>query len=162
LRLGLDRYVAFWAEIQRALTGEYVSVMRKRLHYDPIPPLHSISRGAKIFIAMNEEVFESVLSNLLDNAQQHGGTVARICADIAATGKTPQAISTLSDNGPGISAANASKVFEPFFTTARKNGGTGLGLAVVKSLLAATHHGDIQLLPSAAGTAMQLSMPIRT
>ncbi|MCC7222038.1 MAG: HAMP domain-containing histidine kinase, partial [Candidatus Contendobacter sp.] len=66
-----------------------------------------------------------------------------------------------SDNGPGISAANAARVFEPFFTTARAQGGTGLGLAVVKSLVNA-HRGAIELADSAAGTRVRISLPLVT
>ncbi len=64
----------------------------------------------------------------------------------------------ISDDGPGISPANAARVFEPFFTTARARGGTGLGLAVVRSLLAA-HGGDIELGDSAAGTRLRVRLP---
>ncbi len=67
----------------------------------------------------------------------------------------------VSDNGPGISATNAARVFEPFFTTARAQGGTGLGLAVVKSLVNA-HRGAIELVDSAAGTRVRISLPLTT
>ncbi|MFT3691021.1 ATP-binding protein [Paenirhodobacter sp.] len=48
------------------------------------------------------------------------------------------------DDGRGISAGNATRIFEPFFTTRRALGGTGMGLAVVRNLLAA-HRADITL-----------------
>lgn len=51
---------------------------------------------------------------------------------------------TVEDDGPGISTGNASQVFEPFFTTRRDMGGTGMGLAIVKTLLLA-HGGQISL-----------------
>jgi len=107
-------------------------------------------------VAMAEDVLESMLSNLLDNARQHGGDAVTV----AVTCPTPAALLIeISDNGPGISAANAARVFEPFFTTARAQGGTGLGLAVVKSLVNA-HRGVIDLGESATGTRIQIRLPL--
>lgn len=44
----------------------------------------------------------------------------------------------VSDTGPGISDGNAGRIFDRFFTTARDRGGTGLGLPIMRSRLAAT------------------------
>src|SRR5579862_2947972 len=55
-------------------------------------------------------------------------------------GKKWQRIS-ITDNGPGIPAADLSKVFLPFFTT--KSEGTGLGLAVVQKI-ALQHGGSVE------------------
>jgi signal transduction histidine kinase len=49
---------------------------------------------------------------------------------------------SIRDNGPGIDAATAQKVFEPFFTS--RSNGTGLGLAVTKKLVE-RHGGTIEL-----------------
>lgn len=43
---------------------------------------------------------------------------------------------TISDNGSGISKAEAEKIFTPSFTT--KTGGMGLGLAIVQSIIEST------------------------
>lgn len=114
-------------------------------------------------VAMTEDVLESILSNLLDNARQHGGDTATltVACPPPRTGIAATLIIEVSDNGPGISAANAARVFEPFFTTARAQGGTGLGLAVVKSLVNA-HRGAIELVDSAAGTRVRISLPLVT
>lgn len=110
-----------------------------------------------VIVAMTEDVLESILSNLLDNARQHGGDVATV----AVTRLAPESavLIEISDNGPGISAANAARVFEPFFTTARRQGGTGLGLAVVKSLVTA-HGGSIELGESTAGVRLRIRLPL--
>ncbi|MDG4549024.1 MAG: HAMP domain-containing sensor histidine kinase [Candidatus Contendobacter sp.] len=111
-------------------------------------------------VAMAEDVLESILGNLLDNARQHGGdtvTVAVTCPP-PRHGTDAALLIEVSDNGPGISAANAARVFEPFFTTDRARGGTGLGLAVVKSLLTA-HRGAIELGESATGTRLRIRLP---
>jgi two-component system, OmpR family, sensor kinase len=48
------------------------------------------------------------------------------------------------DDGRGISPGNRERVFEPFFTTGRETGGTGMGLSIVRNILAA-HGGEISL-----------------
>jgi signal transduction histidine kinase len=59
----------------------------------------------------------------------------------------------------GVSPANAGKIFLPFFTTHREDGGTALGLGIVKSLLSA-YHGEIGLEDAAdADRFLGLSIP---
>ncbi|HQC73435.1 MAG TPA: ATP-binding protein, partial [Candidatus Competibacteraceae bacterium] len=106
-------------------------------------------------VAISEDALESILSNLLDNARQHGADVLTLrCSSRAAL-----ACIEISDNGPGISAANAARVFEPFFTTARARGGTGLGLAVVRALLKA-YRGRIELLDGGPGARLRIELPL--
>jgi two-component system OmpR family sensor kinase len=62
---------------------------------------------------------------------------------------------TVADDGPGISAGNAGQVFEPFFTTRRDMGGTGMGLAIVNTMLLA-HGAQISLQPVETGTSFQI------
>jgi signal transduction histidine kinase len=140
------------AAVVRRLAVRYRNAGLAVTMMEPLPPVNA---------AMAEDVLESILSNLLDNAQQHGGnavTLALTCPSLGAESDTALLIE-ISDNGPGISTANAAHVFEPFFTTARSRGGTGLGLAVVQSLLA-THRGTIQLGETSAGTRMQIRLPV--
>ena len=137
------------ATVIRRLACRYQDARFKVVVLEPLPPAS---------VAMAEDVLESILSNLLDNARQHGGdavTVAVTCPAPAAL------LIEVSDNGPGISVANAARVFEPFFTTARAQGGTGLGLAVVKSLVSA-HRGAIELGESSAGTRLRIRLPLAT
>jgi signal transduction histidine kinase/ABC-type amino acid transport substrate-binding protein len=42
---------------------------------------------------------------------------------------------TVTDSGPGISAENREHIFEPFYTTRRKEGGSGMGLAIVHGIV---------------------------
>jgi signal transduction histidine kinase len=79
-----------------------------------------------------------VFSNLFLNARQAGAKRLRV---EFAPGAAPAV--TVADDGPGIAAANAEKVWLPFFSTRDK--GTGMGLATVKKLVGALG-GDIQLL----------------
>jgi len=51
---------------------------------------------------------------------------------------------SLMDTGTGIAPENLERVFEPFFTTRSKDGGTGLGLSVTYGIIA-DHGGFIDV-----------------
>ena len=64
------------------------------------------------------------------------------------------------DDGPGMSEHVRARVFEPFFTTRRDSGGTGLGLSV--SLGIAESHGGSLVVDEAAGggAVFRLQLPL--
>jgi signal transduction histidine kinase len=114
-------------------------------------------------IRMARETFESIMTNLLENALQHNGEGTRVTIKTSFLHSTPGHDKSLSivlkDNGKGISKANAEKIFRPFFTTARDSGGSGLGLSIVKSLVEA-HNGTIEMVPSDEGACFKLALVI--
>lgn len=64
----------------------------------------------------------------------------------------------VSDNGPGIASVDLQHLFTPFFT--RKSQGTGLGLAVVRTV-AKAHQGDVQVHSEVGrGTTFRIILPI--
>jgi signal transduction histidine kinase len=94
-------------------------------------------------------LLNAIFTNLALNAKQAGAT--RLCVEFA-TGAAPAV--TIADDGPGITAASAEKIWLPFFSTRDK--GTGMGLATVKKLVSALN-GDIQLLnPGEAGARFKI------
>jgi signal transduction histidine kinase len=97
-------------------------------------------------VNMSREVAGMILSNMIDNARQHGAS--KIVFE--ASEQDDRVELSISDNGEGISKANAAKIFDPFFTTKRDRGGTGIGLGIVKSLLK-NHRGSIRLEDSQKG-----------
>ncbi len=101
---------------------------------------------------LSEESLGIVLSNLIDNARVAGAT--RI--DIKLTGTADAHEITVTDNGSGNSEGNRDKIYDPFFTTKREDGGTGLGLGIVRSLVEA-HGGRIELVMKGGGTSFRLS-----
>ena len=105
-------------------------------------------------VRMGRETLKEVLGNLLDNARVHGGPEvrARMHAHLDTSASPPWVEISVADNGAGISAANAGRIFTPFFTTARDRGGSGLGLSIVRTLLEA-HGGSIRLRPTREGPA---------
>lgn len=90
----------------------------------------------------------AVLGHLAGNAAAHGATALRLEA------KTDRLL--VHDNGPGIAPGNRGRVFDPFFTTRRMSGGTGMGLAIVRTMLQSVG-GDITLLPSENGAKFQIT-----
>jgi signal transduction histidine kinase len=110
-------------------------------------------------VRMAESIFAEILGSLLDNARLHGGEGVTVTITARREGNRVEI--AVADDGPGISAANAARVFTPFFTTARDRGGSGLGLAIVRSLLAA-HGGSIRLEPGGPGARLVVEIPVGT
>jgi PAS domain S-box-containing protein len=109
---------------------------------------------------------EQIIVNLVQNALLHGlegrseGGEVRIDTAIGPGGCLQICIS---DNGMGIPASMASKVFEPFFTTRLGRGGSGLGLHIAHNLTTGLLGGKLQLLPADAaqrGACFQLQLPL--
>jgi signal transduction histidine kinase len=100
---------------------------------------------------------EQVFRNLFENALAACPGPARIT--VRSENRAPDGMLriTVSDNGPGLKAAQPSSVFEPFFTT--KTQGTGLGLSIVRRIIEA-HGGTIRARNGAKeGAAFELELP---
>jgi signal transduction histidine kinase len=128
---------------------------------DGLDRLERLVRGLVDFaraalVAMPPEALTVALSALLDNALQHAGAGAHVTIETAAN--TERVLLTITDDGPGISLDNRTRVFEPFFTTARAQGGTGLGLPIVRAVVSAAG-GSVDLLDGEVGTRFRLSLP---
>ena len=115
-----------------------------------------ISIEGDALVLMSAENAAIVLGHLLDNARRHGA--CHVSIGVHVEGGVARA--RLADDGEGISEANRAQVFEPFFTTRRASGGTGMGLGIVRALMRA-HGGDITLAASEQGAAFDLVFPVR-
>jgi two-component system osmolarity sensor histidine kinase EnvZ len=91
---------------------------------------------------------QRLLTNLVDNALRHGSQEVVIETSL----HDKQARLAVLDRGPGIPAADAERMLQPFtrLNTARSTSGSGLGLAIVDRI-AKMHGGCVQLLPRAGG-----------
>ena len=71
----------------------------------------------------------------------------------------PSVLVTVTDTGKGMDERTQARVFEPFFTTKRDSGGTGLGLASVRSIIK-NHGGEIRLTSEVGkGTQFDILFP---
>ena len=98
-------------------------------------------------VPLSKETLSVVLDHLIGNAKAHGAEHVELSFD---------GVLCVKDDGAGISEGNRSRIFEPFFTTRRANGGTGMGLAIVRRMLEA-HGAQIELVPSETGAAFEIS-----
>lgn len=89
----------------------------------------------------NKSALTGAIQNLIHNSLEVIKTDAEV--QISSYCKDKYAYISIKDNGNGISADLADKIFEPFYTSRVQ--GTGLGLAVVKSVTQA-HQGTVHLL----------------
>ncbi|WP_226666146.1 ATP-binding protein [Microbulbifer aggregans] len=88
------------------------------------------------------QVFINLLSNARD-ASPDGGNI-----EIDGYIRAGLACVSVTDDGPGISAAHRDRILEPFFTTKEPGEGTGLGLAMVYSIVE-EHGGQLELVSPA-------------
>jgi two-component system sensor histidine kinase FlrB len=116
------------------------------------------SGPAALELTGNREALAGALLNLANNALQHAGANARV--EISARRNGTDIELYVRDNGPGVPAEFSQRVFEPFFTS--RPDGTGLGLAVVRSV-AQAHRGSVSLDESSdAGCCFVMRLPAKT
>jgi len=109
----------------------------------------------------NQGCLAEALLNLLSNVERYayppdsGG-----CVDIVLGGDDGRLDVTVRDFGQGIPPESLDQVWEPFFTTGRAQGGTGLGLAVVHNLVTDGMHGSAEIRSHPGlGTTVRLRFP---
>ncbi|MBN2618891.1 MAG: HAMP domain-containing histidine kinase, partial [Spirochaetales bacterium] len=106
--------------------------------------------------------YSQVITNLLMNSLFHGFPVTKegkIDIGIEHIDDNVKIIYT--DNGEGISEEHLAKIFNPFFTTKRDEGGSGLGLNIVYNIVTQKLNGDV-LCDSKKGeyTTFKITFPI--
>jgi signal transduction histidine kinase len=106
-------------------------------------------------IAADPELLHRALSNLILNAMDampQGGTLT------LRTGAEEEKVSIeISDTGAGLTPEECERLFTPYYTT--KTHGTGLGLAVVQSVIS-DHGGKISVHSQAGqGTTFRIELP---
>ncbi|MCB1381908.1 MAG: HAMP domain-containing histidine kinase [Notoacmeibacter sp.] len=125
-----------------------------------MPPDITCTTGSDIPLAIGVDALAAIMANLAANAGQHGAT--RL--ELEAVRDGDAVTMTVQDDGSGISDNNRKRIFEPFFTTRRAEGGTGLGLGIVRAMLHA-HDGAIALAASSSpsqGARFVITLPAWT
>ena len=115
--------------------------------------------GGALIVHGDRELIAQAVSNVLDNAVKYtppGGTVS-----LAVFRDPGRAIVAVRDTGPGIPEEHRERVFERFsrLDAARTCPGNGLGLTMVKAVMAA-HGGDVVLAAAEPGLDVRLCFPV--
>jgi two-component system, OmpR family, sensor kinase len=127
---------------------------------------HSLTLRAApdpVIVSADGGRLRQIIDNLIGNAVQHTppGTLITVAVDsVPGYGQI-----AVADNGPGMTAEQASRVFERFYRTddarSRTRGGTGLGLSIAAALVEA-HGGMITVdpRPPGAGATFRVRLPL--
>jgi len=101
---------------------------------------------------LDPDKIDQILGNLIENAVRHGaGTVTVVVQGAPGIGPDGGAAVSVRDQGEGVAPEFAPRVFRQFWR-AKRRGGTGLGLYIVKGLVEA-HGGTISVHPAPGGGA---------
>lgn len=132
---------------------------------------HELKRGQhRLVIAGADDVMVSVVpahlwqvtSNLVLNAVNHAfvdRTEGTITITVGREGA--MAVVTIADDGVGMPPEVLKRCFDPFFTTRRGTGGSGLGLSIVRNIVTSGMKGRITAASTpGAGTVFTIAIPL--
>jgi signal transduction histidine kinase len=121
--------------------------------------------GAAVFAAVDIELFERAVANLVDNALKHTDSGGRVA--LSADSGDDHVRVAVADTGGGIAAHDLEHLFDRLYTGAgargdADGGGKGLGLAIVKRI-AELHRGEVSVRSQAGtGTEVTIRLPRNT
>ena len=115
-----------------------------------------------VTVAGDATRLRQVVDNLLANVRAHTPVGTRTTIDLHI--ESDHAIITVADNGPGLQAQEAALIFERFYradsSRSRRTGGTGLGMSIVKAIVAA-HDGNVALQAAPGqGVIVTIRLPL--
>ena len=110
---------------------------------------------------LDADKVDQILANLIENAVRHGAGTVTTVVEPAVVAGAPGVAVAVRDQGPGIAPEVAPRVFGRFWR-AKRRGGAGLGLFIVKGLVEA-HGGEIIVQQAPGGGAeFRFTMPAGT
>lgn len=153
------------ADPERILRAAWDMAAKEREHKEIIPEWQMETAGRKVLLDA-DQLAQAALNVILNALQfmKDGGHLELRAYFSAESGEAGARAAgeylhlEVTDDGPGISAENIAKLFNPFFTT-RKDG-TGLGLAIVHKII--TDHGGTVTVTNRPprGACFQFHLPV--
>jgi len=130
-----------------ALKGEPVDLLV--LAVEESARIQVAAEGDAAVVSGDERLLRRALRNLLENARRYGGDDVAVHVRALPSGAEVQVF----DRGPGVPEAYRERIFEAFFRLpghAEREGGVGLGLALVRQI-AQRHGGSVRCEPRPGG-----------
>jgi PAS domain S-box-containing protein len=119
-----------------------------------------------VMISADGARISQVITNLLSNAIKFSPTGGAVTVSVTSDPASARAVLQVSDAGAGIDPDLIERLFEPFMqgdnTLDRNSGGLGLGLALVKGLVA-LHGGEVSVVSAGRdqGAAFTVRLPLQ-
>jgi NO-binding membrane sensor protein with MHYT domain/anti-sigma regulatory factor (Ser/Thr protein kinase) len=148
-QFGLAEYLL---EIVHSLTPRLKQTLHKVDIYCP----------AGVLITSYPGALAQVITNLIMNSLVHvfPDAYVGVISLVARPYQDDMVELIYSDNGVGIPDSDRARVFDPFFTTRRAQGGTGLGLHIVYNIVTQTLMGTITLETRPGRTCFDMLLPV--
>ncbi len=116
----------------------------------------------ELHVRGDERLLRRALRNLLENARRYGGDNIEVHMAPDNGAQPPAVLLRVCDRGSGVPEAYRDRIFEAFFRLpghAEREGGVGLGLALVRQI-ATRHGGQVRCLPrEGGGSCFELRLP---
>ena len=110
---------------------------------------------SNLVLEADPDLLDQALINLVKNAfEAVAGREGPRVVLVAALDARGRVAVTVEDNGPGLQADAAERIFVPFFTT--KPQGSGIGLSIVRQIMVA-HGGTVEPVPCGTGATFRLT-----
>jgi two-component system phosphate regulon sensor histidine kinase PhoR len=124
--------------------------------------------GAPLLVLGDRDELTRLFENLIENGLKYGASGKRVDIALTSIGATPgkgEAVVSVRDYGPGISAEHLPRLTERFYRVdvgeSRAQGGTGLGLALVKHILN-RHQGRVTIeSKEGEGATFTVRLPLK-
>ena len=149
LKLRLDEIV------QEALRSHQTSLTQKniKVEFEAAPDLPLVAGDKKLLT----QIYLNIITNAeqaISSARDHG------VLKISVAGVDDRVCVTFADDGPGIPSEMIGKIFDPFFSTKRPGGGSGLGLTICHAVTK-EHGGSIEVQSVAgSGATFRVFFPV--
>jgi signal transduction histidine kinase len=137
---------------------ELIDLLREAVPVGTRVPV-SVTTTTPQWTVGDRSALRRVLDNLVANAVRHASSTVELAA---ARATADRIVVTVTDDGPGIPAADRDRVFDRFTrlddARTRDSGGAGLGLAIVRELVR-MHGGTVTLGDAGPGLRVAISLP---
>lgn len=121
----------------------------------------SVDMEENIFVESYKSEFSQVIITLLSNASEvlHIKNIITKKIGIKVEQVKDEVYVHIEDNAGGIESKNLSKIFDPYFTTKKQNGGTGLGLYIAKIIIEHNMKGKLEVYNTEKGALFTIRVP---